>query len=56
MILSAIPVAVSAFYLRLMGGLVQALSKNDAVDMLKSADDKASLWKAMVKVTRHTVK
>ena len=55
-ILSAIPVAVSAFYLRLMGGLVQALSKNDAVDMLKSANDKASLWKAMVKVTRHTVK
>ena len=55
-ILSAIPVAVSAFYLRLMSGLMQALSKSDALAALKSADDQASLWKALVKVTRHTVK
>ncbi|MBE6382792.1 MAG: hypothetical protein E7049_07260 [Lentisphaerae bacterium] len=55
-ILSAIPVAVSAFYLRLMSGLMQALSKNDALATLKSAEDQAALWKALVKVTRHMVK
>ena len=55
-ILSAIPVAVSAFYLRLMSGLMQALSKADAVDALAAADTPAALWKALVKVTRHTVK
>ena len=54
--LSAIPVAVSAFYLRLMSGIVQAFAKKDALDTLLDAKDQASLWKALVKATRHTVK
>lgn len=54
--LSAIPVAVSAFYLRLMSGLIQSYSKKDAVEAAKGAADSAALWKALVKATRHTVK
>lgn len=55
-VLSAIPVAVSAFYLRLMGGLAQAFSKAENRALLESAADSASLWKALVKASRHTVK
>ena len=55
-VLSAIPVAVSAFYLRLMGGLAQAFSKAENRAILESAADSASLWKALVKASRHTVK
>lgn len=54
--LSAIPVAVSAFYLRLISGIVQAFAKKDALDTLLQANDKASVWKALVKATRHSVK
>lgn len=55
-VLSAIPVAVSAFYLRLMAGLSQTFSKRDNLDAVVSAGDKAAMWKALVKATRHTVK
>ena len=54
--LSAIPVAVSAFYLRLMSGIMQAFSKSENVEAVLGATDAASLWKALVKATRHTVK
>ena len=54
--LSAIPVAVSSFYLRLMSGLVQSFSKGDAVAALKAAGTPAELWKALVKITRAYVK
>ena len=54
--LSAIPVAVSAFYLRLMSGLVQSFSKKDSLAALLAAKDGPSLWKVLVKVTRHYVK
>jgi len=54
--LSAIPVAVSAFYLRLMAGISQSLVKKESRDALIAAADSAALWKALVKVTRHTVK
>jgi mannitol/fructose-specific phosphotransferase system IIA component (Ntr-type) len=54
--LSAIPVAVSAFYLRLIAGLSQAFSKKDALASFTAAADRAALWKALVKATRHTVK
>ena len=54
--LSAIPVAVSAFYLRLMSGIIQAFSKKENLDAVLSAADPAALWKALVKATRHTVK
>lgn len=54
--LSAIPVAVSAFYLRLMSGLMQAYSKKENLDAVVGAKDQAALWKALVKTTRHSVK
>lgn len=55
-VLSAIPVAVSAFYLRLMAGLTQAFSKGENMDALLAAGDSSTMWKALVKATRHTVK
>ena len=55
-VLSAIPVAVSAFYLRLMSGLVQAFGKNASRTSLVEAPDSAALWKALCKATRATVK
>jgi len=54
--LSAIPVAVSAFYLRLMAGLGQAFSKAANVKAVADAKDSAAMWKALCKVTRLTVK
>jgi mannitol/fructose-specific phosphotransferase system IIA component (Ntr-type) len=54
--LSAIPVAVSAFYLRLMSGLTQAFAKEQNRNALLSAADSAALWKALQKATRATVK
>ena len=54
--LSAIPVAVSAFYLRLMSGLVQAFSKEANRKAVLEAADPAALWKALQKATRTTVK
>ena len=54
--LSAIPVAVSAFYLRLMAGLAQSFSKKESRDAVRSSKTPADLWKALVKATRHTVK
>ncbi len=55
-VLSAIPVAVSAFYLRLMAGLAQSFSKAEALDALLASTDKAAMWKTLVKATRHSVK
>ena len=54
--LSAIPVAVSAFYLRLMAGLTQAFSKEANRKALLDAKDAKTLWKALQKATRATVK
>jgi len=54
--LSAIPVAVSAFYLRLMAGLCQAFSKEAVRKSVIDAKDSAALWKALQKATRATVK
>ena len=54
--LSAIPVAVSAFYLRLMSGLAQAFAKESNRAAVLAAGDAASLWKALCKATRTTVR
>ena len=54
--LSAIPVAVSAFYLRLMSGIAASFSKKENRDAALKAKDAASLWKVLVKATRTTVK
>ena len=55
-VLSAIPIAVSAFYLRLMAGLAAAFAKKDAREALISSKDSASMWKTLVKITRATVR
>ena len=54
--LSAIPVAVSAFYLRLMSGLMQSFAKESNRSSLLAAKDSAALWKALCKATRTAVK
>ena len=53
---SVIPVAVSAFYLRLMGGLMDAFGKKENRDALLSAKSSADLWKNLIKATRHAVR
>ena len=52
---SAIPVAVSAFYLRLMSGLTDAFAKKANRDALMAAKTSAELWKALTKATRSTI-
>lgn len=54
--LSAIPVAVSAFYLRLMAGISQAFMKKENLDLALASKDSSTLWKALCKATRRTVK
>jgi len=54
--LSAIPVAVSAFYLRLMAGISQTFVKDANVKAVLAAADSAALWKALQKVTKTTVR
>ena len=54
--LSAIPVAVSAFYLRLMAGLTQTFSKPASSKQALEAKDSAALWRVLQKSTRLTVK
>jgi len=51
-----IPVAVSAFYLRLMSGLMESLLKEQNREALMSAESPLLLWKALAKATRYTVK
>ena len=53
---SVIPVAVSAFYLRLMAGLTEAFSKQENRDALLVAKSGAELWKAFMKATRYTIR
>ena len=53
---SVIPVAVSAFYLRLMAGLTEAFSKQENRDALLAAATPAELWKAFMKATRYTIR
>jgi PTS system nitrogen regulatory IIA component len=54
--LSAIPVAVSAFYLRMMSGIAQAFQKPASREAVLAAETPAAMWKALVKATRTTVK
>jgi mannitol/fructose-specific phosphotransferase system IIA component (Ntr-type) len=53
---SAIPVAVSAFYLRLMSGLSEAFSKKENRDLLLAAKTPAGLWKSFMRATRYTIR
>ena len=54
--LSAIPVAVSAFYLRLMAGLAQAFAKEASIKAVVASKDSAALWKTLQKLTRTSVR
>ena len=54
--LSAIPVAVSAFYLRLMSGLIQSFEKEANRAAVLEATSAPALWKALCKATRAAVK
>ena len=51
-----IPTAVSAFYLRLVAGLTEAFVKAPNRAAILAATDSESLWKALGKATRYTVK
>ena len=53
---SAIPVAVSAFYLRLMSGLSEAFAKKENRDLLMTAKTPAELWKSFMKATRYNIR
>ena len=53
---SVIPVAVSAFYLRLMAGLTEAFAKEENRDALLAATTPADLWKAFMRTTRYTIR
>lgn len=53
---SVIPMAVSAFYLRLMSGLAEAFGKQENRNALMEAKTAAALWKAFIKTTRHTIR
>ena len=52
----AIPTAVSAFYLRLVSGLADSFGKAQNRSAILSASDPESLWIALKKATRYTVK
>ena len=52
---SVIPVAVSAFYLRLTSGLTDAFAKKANRDMRAAAKTPTELWKALTKTTRSTI-
>ena len=51
-----IPVAVSAFYLRLMAGLMEAFAKEENRDALLAATTPDDLWKAFMRTTRYTIR
>ncbi len=51
-----IPTAVSAFYLRLVAGLTDTFMKAPNRTAILAATDQESIWKALLKVTRNSVK
>ena len=53
---SAIPAAVSAFYLRLISAISEAFAKKENRDLLMAANTSAELWKALIKATRHSIR
>ena len=55
-VFSVIPVAVSAFYLRLVSNLCESFKKNENLALVKGSNDSAELWKNLVKATRYAVK
>jgi len=52
----AIPTVASAFYLKLLAGLTETFMSAAARTALLAAQDEATLWKTLIKLTRKTVK
>lgn len=50
-----IPTAASAYYLKLIAGIAQTFSQNDARKALMAADSNEKLWKTLQKLTRKTI-
>ena len=55
-VFSVIPVAVSAFYLRLVAMLCETFKKKENLDVIKKAKTSAELWTSIVKATRYSVR
>ena len=53
--LMVIPMAASAFYLKLLSGLTQSLREEDAREALLKPKTPEELWKALLKATRSTI-
>ena len=53
--LIAIPTPASAFYLRLLAGLVKTFAEADARKTLLDCDSPDAMWKALLKLTRITI-
>jgi mannitol/fructose-specific phosphotransferase system IIA component (Ntr-type) len=51
-----IPTAASAFYLKLLAGLAETFTDDEAREAILAETDAEALWKTLVKVTRKTVK
>ena len=55
-VFSVIPVAVSAFYLRLVAMLCDTFKKKENLALVKKSKTSAELWKNLVKATRYSVR
>ena len=52
----AIPIAASAFYLKLLAGLAETFAVDESRAALLEAKDAKALWKTLNKLTRKTIK
>ena len=55
-VFSVIPVAVSAFYLRLVAMLCETFKKKENLALVSGSKSSADLWKNLVKATRYSVR
>lgn len=55
-VFSVIPVAVSAFYLRLVATLCDTFKKKENLALVRGSKTSTELWKNLVKATRYAVK
>ena len=53
---AAIPAIGSVFYLKLLAGITKSMQKQTNKDKLLEAETQAELWKALVRVTKATIK
>jgi len=53
---AAIPATASVFYLKLLAGITKSMQKQANKDKLLAAETQKDLWKALVRVTKATIK